>query len=54
MTLTSVSDGEGEEVMSPFVVMDAPAGALKTWSYRFSLGDVVSYKWSHVTPKEAF
>ena len=56
-TLASVSGDEGEEVTSPFIIVDAPGhmkGALTTWTYRFSLGDVVSNKWSHVTPKEAF
>ena len=43
VTLASVSDGEGGEVMRPmpFIFEDVPAGALRTWLYRYSLGDVV-------------
>ena len=41
--LASASDDEGEEVMRPmqFSFKEAPAGALRTWSYRDTLGDVV-------------
>ena len=57
VTLAGVSGDGGEEVMSPLLIVDSPGhmkGALKTWSYRFCLGDLVSIKWPHVTPKEAF
>ena len=41
--LASASDDEGEEVMRPMhsSFKEAPAGALRTWLYRETLGDMV-------------
>ena len=57
VVLAGVSGYGAEEVTSPLLIVRSPGhmeGALKTWSYRFCLGDLVSNKLAYVSPTEAF
>ena len=62
VVLAGVSDhvtlhGGVEEVNSPILIVRSSGhmeGALKTWSWRFCLGELVSTKLAYVSSNEAF